>query len=114
MVVKFDSAVLWRVNATHPSPWNYRLPDLQSALAAVDRHSKLWGYVFHDIPRREYRLAAHYFDHSVLAHYLHLDVDTITAIFAIIMTLTLAFLSYHFFESPILRMKDRFTSSNAR
>ena len=72
------------------------------------------GYVFHDIPRREYRLAAHYFDHSVLAHYLHLNVDTITAIFALIMTLTLAFLSYHFFESPILRMKERFTSSNAR
>jgi peptidoglycan/LPS O-acetylase OafA/YrhL len=41
-------------------------------------------------------------------------VDAITAIFAIIMTLTLAFLSYHFFESPILRMKDRFTSRNAR
>lgn len=70
------------------------------------------GYVFHDIPRREYRLVAHYFDHSVLAHYL--DVDSITAIFAIIMTLILAFLSYHFFESPILRMKDRFTSSKAR
>jgi peptidoglycan/LPS O-acetylase OafA/YrhL len=72
------------------------------------------GYVFHDIPHDEYRLVAHYFDHGVLAHYLHLDVDTITAIFAIIMTLTLAFLSYRFFELPILRMKDRFTSSNAR
>jgi peptidoglycan/LPS O-acetylase OafA/YrhL len=72
------------------------------------------GYVFHDIPHDEYLLAAHYFDHSVLAHYLHLDVDTITAIFALIMTLTLAFLSYRFFESPILRMKDRFTSSKAR
>ena len=45
---------------------------------------------------------------------MHLDVDTITAIFALIMTLILAFLSYHFFESPILRMKDRFTSSNSR
>jgi peptidoglycan/LPS O-acetylase OafA/YrhL len=82
------------------------------------------GYVFHDILHGEYRslvaycfdqgVMARYFHHSALAHYLHLDVDTITAIFALIMTLTLAFLSYHFFESPILRMKDRFTSSNAR
>jgi peptidoglycan/LPS O-acetylase OafA/YrhL len=55
---------------------------------------------------------ARYFHQGVLAHYLHLDVNTITAIFAILMTLTLAFLSYRFSESPILLMKDRFTSSN--
>jgi peptidoglycan/LPS O-acetylase OafA/YrhL len=28
------------------------------------------------------------------------------------MTLALSFLSYHFFEFPSLRLKDRFTSSN--
>jgi peptidoglycan/LPS O-acetylase OafA/YrhL len=65
------------------------------------------AYVFHDIPHKEYaRLVEHYFDHGAR--------DTkITAVFGLVMTLTLAILSYHFFESPILRLKDRFTSSNA-
>jgi peptidoglycan/LPS O-acetylase OafA/YrhL len=72
------------------------------------------GYVFHDIPHVGYSMAAHYFDHSVLTRYLHLDADAITAIFAIITTLTMAFLSYRLFELPILSMKDRFTSSNAK
>ena len=31
----------------------------------------------------------------------------------LVMTLALAFLSYHFFEFPMLRLKDRFTSSGA-
>jgi peptidoglycan/LPS O-acetylase OafA/YrhL len=63
------------------------------------------AYVFHDIPHGEYyRLATHYFHHGA---------DVITAVFGLVMTLALAFLSYHFFEFPMLRLKDRFTSSNA-
>jgi hypothetical protein len=51
------------------------------------------GYVFHDIVHttREYH-------HGNLR--AHLDADT-------------GIPSYRFFESPILRMKDRFTSRNA-
>jgi peptidoglycan/LPS O-acetylase OafA/YrhL len=60
------------------------------------------AYVFHDIPHDQYlRLVTHYFHHRV---------DGITAIFGLAMTLVLAFLSYHFFEFPILRLKNRLTS----
>jgi peptidoglycan/LPS O-acetylase OafA/YrhL len=63
------------------------------------------AYVFHDIPHGEYdRLVGHYFYHGAYI---------ITAVFALMMTLALAFLSYHFFESPMLRLKDRFTFGNA-
>ena len=62
------------------------------------------AYVFHDIPHDQYvGLVGHFFRHGARG---------ITAVFALIMTLALAFLSYHFFELPILRLKDRFTSSN--
>jgi peptidoglycan/LPS O-acetylase OafA/YrhL len=50
-----------------------------------------------------------------VAHYFHGSgdsVDAITAVSGLFVTIALAFLSYHFFESPILRLKDRFTSSN--
>jgi peptidoglycan/LPS O-acetylase OafA/YrhL len=63
------------------------------------------AYVFHDIPHDEYdRLVGHYFHHGAYI---------ITAVFGLVMTLALAFLSYHFFERPMLRLKDRFTSGNA-
>jgi peptidoglycan/LPS O-acetylase OafA/YrhL len=62
------------------------------------------AYVFHDIPHSEYdRMANHYFNHGA---------DVIAAVFGFVMTLALAFLSYHFFELRILRLKDRFTSGN--
>ena len=64
------------------------------------------AYVFHDIPHGEYlRLVAHYFHHGVRG---------ITAVFGLVMTLALAFLSYHFFEFPILRLKDRLTSQKTQ
>lgn len=44
--------------------------------------------------------------------YFHDWVHGITSVFGLVMTLALSFLSYHFFEFPILRLKDRFTSSN--
>jgi peptidoglycan/LPS O-acetylase OafA/YrhL len=60
------------------------------------------AYVFHDILHGEYdRLVGHYFYHGAVI---------ITAVFGLAMTLAMAFLSYHFFESPILRLKDRLTS----
>jgi peptidoglycan/LPS O-acetylase OafA/YrhL len=63
------------------------------------------AYVFHDIPHGLYdRLVGHYFHHGA-----HL----IIAAFGLVMTLASAFLSYHFFEFPILRLKNRFTASNA-
>jgi peptidoglycan/LPS O-acetylase OafA/YrhL len=63
------------------------------------------AYVFHDIPHSEYaRLVEHYFHH---------EVSSFTAVFGLVTTLTLAILSYHFFEFPMLRLKDRFTSSGA-
>ena len=60
------------------------------------------AYVFHDIPHGEYL--------RLVAHYSHHGVRGITAVFGLLMTLALAFLSYHFFELPILRLKDRLTS----
>jgi peptidoglycan/LPS O-acetylase OafA/YrhL len=63
------------------------------------------AYVFHDIPHNEYR--------RLVEHYFHQGTHAITAVVGLVMTLALAFLSYHFFEFPMLRLKDRFTSSNA-
>jgi peptidoglycan/LPS O-acetylase OafA/YrhL len=59
------------------------------------------AYVFHDIPHPEYSRLGHYFRHGA---------DAITAVLGLVVTLALAFLSYHFFEFPILRLKNRFTS----
>ena len=41
------------------------------------------------------------------------DLVGLEDVFGLVMTLALAFLSYHFFEFPMLRLKDRFTSGNA-
>ena len=62
------------------------------------------AYVFHDIPHDQYD--------QLMGHYFHHGTHLITAVFGLTMTLALAFLSYHFFEFPILRLKNRFTSSN--
>ena len=63
------------------------------------------AYVFHDIPHDQYN--------QLIGHYFHHGTHSITALFGLAMTLALAFLSYHFFEFPILRLKNRFTASNA-
>lgn len=60
------------------------------------------AYVFHDIPHGVY--------YHLVKHHVRFGIDPLTAIFGLVMTLVLAFLSYHFFEFPILRLKDRFTS----
>ena len=50
------------------------------------------AYVFHDIPHDEYdRLVGHFFHHGA---------REITAVFGVVMTLALAFFSYHFFSPP--------------
>ena len=63
------------------------------------------AYVFHDIFHDEYS--------RLVKHYIHHHAHSALAAFALVMTLALAFLSYHFFEYPMLRLKERFTSSNA-
>jgi peptidoglycan/LPS O-acetylase OafA/YrhL len=63
------------------------------------------AYVFHDIPHDVYQ--------RFVADYAHHRIHDLTAVIGIVMTLLMAFLSYHFFELPILRLKDRFTSNNA-
>lgn len=64
------------------------------------------AYVFHDILHSEYlRLIAHFFHGPKV-------VDYITAGFALFTTLGLAFLSYRFFELPILMLRNRFTSES--
>jgi peptidoglycan/LPS O-acetylase OafA/YrhL len=62
------------------------------------------AYVFHDIPHGEYyRVVGHHFHHGTQV--------VMTAVVALVMTLGLAFLSYNFFELPILLLKDRLTST---
>jgi peptidoglycan/LPS O-acetylase OafA/YrhL len=58
-------------------------------------------YVFHAIPIVLYG--------SLISAHIHHFQRTITAGFALCVTIGLAQLSYRFFESPFLRMKDRWT-----
>jgi len=64
-------------------------------------------YVFHDIPHIAYQDAVHY----LIANNRHMTA--IVAVFAMGMTLILSYLSYKYFESPFLRLKDRFTVSQS-
>jgi peptidoglycan/LPS O-acetylase OafA/YrhL len=64
------------------------------------------AYVFHDIPHSWYYSLVEYYFH-------HHGARAITAVFGLVMTLAWSILSYHFFELPMLRLKDRFTSSSA-
>jgi peptidoglycan/LPS O-acetylase OafA/YrhL len=57
-------------------------------------------YVFHDIPHTLY---------FRLFDYYNIDDPRIVAAFAYACTLALAFLSFHFFESPFLKLKARYT-----
>ncbi|MES2392526.1 MAG: acyltransferase [Acidobacteriota bacterium] len=59
------------------------------------------AYVLHDIPHLIYRATAQTFYHS--------HPTRTTALLALPCTLLLAWLSYRFFESPFLRLKDRWT-----
>jgi peptidoglycan/LPS O-acetylase OafA/YrhL len=61
------------------------------------------AYIFHDIFHGEY--------HRLVSGHITHGVHAITAVLALGTTLAMAFLSYHFFELPILRLKDRFTSN---
>jgi peptidoglycan/LPS O-acetylase OafA/YrhL len=59
------------------------------------------AYVFHDIP--------HGFYEGVAVNHFPNHFQSMTALIGLITTMILAFLSYRYFESPILRMKDRWT-----
>ena len=60
-------------------------------------------YVFHDIPHYGYELAIR----EISPHSHHAGL--LTAALAFPCTVALAALSFRFFESPLLRLKDRFT-----
>jgi peptidoglycan/LPS O-acetylase OafA/YrhL len=60
-------------------------------------------YVYHDLPHDLYFYAA--------ARFTPRDASWMTTLFGFAGTLALSILSYRLLESPILRLKDRFTSS---
>jgi peptidoglycan/LPS O-acetylase OafA/YrhL len=101
VIALFSGALMLRTLLPGTIP--YRILNLRS-LRLIGTVS-YGAYVFHDIPHGVYyRLVAHFFPFGVVP---------ITAVFGLVMTLALAFLSYHFFEFPILRLKDRFTSRSS-
>ena len=59
-------------------------------------------YIFHDIPHLAYERLAH----RLGVH----QIGTWTAIFALVFTIAISYLSFRYFESPFLRLKDRFTA----
>ena len=63
-------------------------------------------YVFHDIPHVAYLYAINH----IFTNASDAAVNYITAAVALIGTLLLSYLSYRFFETPFLRLKDRFTA----
>jgi peptidoglycan/LPS O-acetylase OafA/YrhL len=62
-------------------------------------------YVFHDIPRLFY---AHVCSHF-LKHIQPSFITLATAALGLVCTLVISFLSFRFFETPFLRLKDRFS-----
>jgi peptidoglycan/LPS O-acetylase OafA/YrhL len=100
VIALFSGALMLR--ALLPGTIPYRILNLR-VLRQIGTVS-YGAYVFHGIPHGEYYRVGHYFRHGP---------DSITAVFGLVMTLALAFLSYHFFEFPILRLKDRFTTRHA-
>jgi peptidoglycan/LPS O-acetylase OafA/YrhL len=64
------------------------------------------AYIFHDIPHSIYERAA--------AAFFPNDLSSMTPLIGLTSTLALAFLSYRYFESPILQMKDRLTRRGGR
>ena len=63
-------------------------------------------YVFHDIPHVAYTAIVTHF-----AVHRKIDIGSLTAILAFCGTLTLSFFSFRYFESPFLRLKERYAPS---
>ena len=61
-------------------------------------------YVFHDIPHLAYAWIV------INVFKMRADASAVTMLLALCGTITLSYLSFRFFESPFLRLKDRFTS----
>ena len=101
LIALFSGALMLRTLVPGTIPYRIFNPRWLRLIGTVS----YGAYVFHDIPHGEY--------YRVVGYYFHRGAQVVmTALVALVMTLVLAFLSYHFFELPILRMKDRFTSSN--
>jgi peptidoglycan/LPS O-acetylase OafA/YrhL len=94
-------AALLILHALEPTSFLYRLLILKP-LRRLGQMS--YGfYVFHDIPHRGYEmLVLHIFGSSW-------HMPALIAAVALVCTLILSYLSFRFFESPFLRLKDRFT-----
>jgi peptidoglycan/LPS O-acetylase OafA/YrhL len=73
------------------------------------------AYVLHDIPHFFYSSAAEFSVRHIEAgrriseHALQLPIMLVTAVIGLVMTLFGAWLSYRFFESPFLNLKERWT-----
>lgn len=72
------------------------------------------AYVFHDIPHTAYQqwVAELYLRHNHLSSFI--TQEYATALLALLCTTLLAYLSYRFFESPFIALKDRFTKRSIR
>ena len=97
---------LLMVCALRPGSLTYRIFDLRP-LRALGRIS-YGAYVFHDMPHPIYWFAA-----ATLIRHLHLHHFTqmLTLFFALTGTIVLASLSYRFFETPFLNLKERWAPS---
>jgi peptidoglycan/LPS O-acetylase OafA/YrhL len=98
LIALFSGALMLRTLVPGTIPYRIFNPRQLRLIGTVS----YGAYVFHDIPHGEYyRIMGHYFHHGAQV--------VMTAVVALVMTLVLAFLSYHFFELPILHLKDRLT-----
>jgi peptidoglycan/LPS O-acetylase OafA/YrhL len=87
------------LNLLRPASWMYRIFNLRP-LRCLGRIS-YGAYIFHNIPHEFYVTWA---ERITVSH-----VQLVTSLIAIVMTLLLSTLSYRFFETPFLRLKDRWT-----
>jgi peptidoglycan/LPS O-acetylase OafA/YrhL len=100
LIALFSSALMLRTLVPGTIPYRIFNPRWLRLIGTVS----YGAYVFHDIPHGEYyRMVGHYFHHGAQV--------VMTAVVALVITFVLAFLSYHFFELPILHLKDRLTST---
>lgn len=104
--------------ALQPGSLVYRLFSLRP-LRWIGRMS-YGAYVLHDIPHPLYGslsllLARHLDSRLRLSeHFIHIQATFITAVMGLTLTLVLAWLSFRYFESPFLELKEKWAVRTAR